>query len=152
MLREPMHRNGEKLAPLLPQGTKLGGTYSLLYYHSKHCNTHRSTAPYDLHMAGIPNDTNNNADNDGLTTNDTVTATVTRTIKTTNADGQETTVYSSTDMKAVTIDGDPFIGSDQNEESFTAEVPVSVTHIEHTKRLTTSIPYALFLYSRRNNF
>lgn len=74
-------------------------------------------------------------------TNDTVTATVTRTITTTNTGGQDTTVYSSTDVKSITVDRELGLTKDT---SF-AETPVSVTHVENAKRTTAKSPYALFL-------
>ncbi|KAI0806193.1 hypothetical protein BC629DRAFT_1486060 [Irpex lacteus] len=83
-------------------------------------------------MAGI---SNHRFDTSNPTANDTVTAIVTRTITTTNADDYATTVYSSTDsdVKSVIVGREPELAKD----TFLAETPVSVMHVEHTKSVIT---------------
>ena len=65
-------------------------------------------------------------------TNETVTATVTRTITTTDAEGQTTTVYTTTDEKIAKLGGD----ADDT-------TPVAVSSVKHTEQVSTTTGYVV---------
>ena len=73
-------------------------------------------------------------------TNETVTATVTRTITTTDAEGQTTTLYTTIDEKVAKLGGD---ADDTN--------PVAVSSVKHTEQVSTTIGY-VHLCSRRRTW
>lgn len=87
-------------------------------------------------MSTVPNDISNI---DGSTTDGTVTATVTRTVTTAGANGQEIVVFSSTDVKSIGLSSDDRAEAIDGKNDSVDEglAPVFIDHEHHSEGAST---------------